>query len=57
MDIARQSIELDDEDRALRLARFSQRRGQLRTTIERVGAFAGLDFDEFAEGGRTSANS
>src|SRR5262245_39417952 len=48
MHIAAQPVELCDEDRAFRLAGMRERRGQLRATVERIRAFAGLDLDMLA---------
>jgi len=47
MDIAREAIELCDRDRATQRSGLSERRRQLRPTVERVDSLAGLDLDEF----------
>ena len=46
MDIARETIELRDRDRAAQRSRLGECRGQLRSAIERVASLAGLDLDE-----------
>ena len=47
-DIARQPIELGDNDRAYALASAVERGRQLRTPIERISALASLDLDILA---------
>ena len=46
MDIARQPVELADNDRALGLSGGSERRSKLRPAVERVGALAGFNLGE-----------
>ena len=50
-DVAAEPVELGDSDFALSLLSGFQRRLQLRTAIERVGTFAGLDLGEFGDDG------
>jgi hypothetical protein len=47
--IAAQPVELGHADRGLRLARQRQRVAQHRTTVEGVGALAGLNLDVLAD--------
>ena len=47
--VPRQAVELGDDDRRLGLAGHGQRGGELRAPVERVGAFAGFDFDKLGE--------
>ena len=49
--VAREPVELGHQDRTLRLARCGQRCGELRPSVERVGALAGFDLGEFGEDG------
>ena len=49
--IARQPVELGDEDAALRGLGCCQRRGELRPAVERVGALAGLGLDVLGDDG------
>ena len=48
-DIAREPVELRDQDAALRGLGRGQRGGELRPAIERVGALAGLGLDELGD--------
>jgi len=49
--VAREAVELGDQDGAFGLARGGQRRGELGAAIKRVGALAGLDFGELRNDG------
>jgi hypothetical protein len=49
VDVARQAIELGDEDGAPRAPRSGHRRGEDRAAIERIGVPAALDLGEFAD--------
>jgi hypothetical protein len=44
--VAAQAVELGYDDRRLELPGCGQRRGELRTPVEGVGALAGLDLGE-----------
>ena len=48
-DIARQAVQLGNDHAALRGFGCGQGGGELRPAIERVGAFAGLGFDELPD--------
>jgi hypothetical protein len=49
MHVARQTIQLRNNDRTLEAASISQGGGELRATIQRVGAFAGFDLDKLGD--------
>ena len=57
MDVARETVELGDRDRAAQRARLGERRRQLRPPIERVASLAGLDLDEFRRRFRIPASA
>ena len=54
-DVAREPIELGDDDGATRLLRGGQSRRKLRPALQRIGALARLDLDELARDGETLA--
>jgi hypothetical protein len=51
MHVARQPIELGDDDGALALTGLGERCGELRATIESIRALARLDLDVSSTGG------
>jgi hypothetical protein len=56
-DIAREPVELRDDDRALARLPGCERRGQLRPPVEGVGALPRLDLGELATSAKPSASA